>query len=343
MDWAVILAGGSGSRFWPLSSPTKPKHLLPLAGSGTTAGDTLERLRGFIPLERILVVTNPQLAPLLMERLSLDPANVLVEPRAASTGPALVWATSEVLRRDPHGAVLALHADWAIGDAAGFTRTAATALSVAREHDRLVTVGIVPSRPETGYGYIVPGTPLGDSARSVARFAEKPDAGTALTLMAEGALWNSGLFAWTAQRLLAEVRSHAPEIAPQLERLDRGDLAGFFSSVTAVSIDVAVLERSRAVAVVPGNFDWDDIGTWEALARVRPRDQQGNVVVGPVTMFESTECIAWSDGTPVVVSGLHEIIVVAANGRVLLMNRAGAADLKRTLEALPADVRTLPS
>jgi mannose-1-phosphate guanylyltransferase len=343
MDWAVVLAGGSGSRFWPLSSPGKPKHLLPLTGSRSTAMETLERLRGFIPLEQTLVVTNAPLAPLLIQHLGLDPANVLVEPRAASTGPALVWATTEALRRDPDAAILALHADWAIGDAAEFARTAATALSVARDHDRLVTVGIIPSRPETGYGYIVPGQPLGDSARSVARFAEKPDAATALTLMAEGALWNSGLFAWTAPRLLTEVRAHAPEIAPHLARLDRGDVAGFFASVTAISIDVAVLERSRSVAVVPGRFDWDDVGTWEALARVRPRDPEGNVVVGPVTVFESSECIAWSDGTPLVLSGLRETIVVSANGRVLVMHRAGAADLKRTLDALPPDVRELPA
>lgn len=343
MDWAVVLAGGSGSRFWPLSSPTKPKHLLPLAGSRTTAQETVERLRDFIPLERTLVVANATLAPMLIEHLGLDRANVLVEPRAASTGPALVWATSEALRRDPAAGILALHADWAIGDAEEFTTTAATALAVARKHDRLVTVGIVPSRPETGYGYIVPDTPLGESARTVARFAEKPDARTALTLMAEGALWNSGLFAWTAPRLLAEVRAHTPEIAPYLDRLNQGDVAGFFASVTAVSIDVGVLERSRAVAVVPGNFDWDDIGTWEALARVRPRDGNGNVTVGPVTMFESSDCIAWSDGTPIVVSGLHDAVVVAANGRVLVINRTGVADLKRTLEALPAAVRDLPS
>jgi len=343
MDWAVVLAGGSGSRFWPLSSPVKPKHLLPLTGSRTTAEETLERLRGFIPLERTLVVTNALLAPMLIRHLALDPDNVLVEPRPASTGPALAWATAEALRRDPDAAILALHADWAIGDAEEFTRTSATALAVAREYDRLVTVGIVPSRPETGYGYIVPETPLGDSARTVARFAEKPDAGRALTLMAEGALWNSGLFAWTAPRLLAEVRAHSPEIAPHLQRLEQGDVAGFFAAVTVVSIDVAVLERSRAVAVVPGHFDWDDIGTWEALARVRPCDEHGNVIVGPVTMFESSECIAWSDGPPLVVSGMHEAIVVAANGRILVMNRAGAADLKRTLEALPEAVRELPS
>jgi mannose-1-phosphate guanylyltransferase len=342
MDWAVVLAGGSGSRFWPLSSPTRPKQLLPLAGSRTTAQETLDRLQGLVPPSRTLVVTNAQLAPMMIAHLQLDPGNVLIEPRSASTGPALIWATAEILKRDPSAAVLALHADWAIGDQAAFAATAETALFAARNHDRLVTVGIVPSRPETGYGYIIPGPPLGGDARAVARFTEKPDAATALELIADGALWNSGLFAWTAPRLLAEVRAHTPEIAPHLIHLAEGNVSEFFASVTSITIDVGVLERSQAVAVVPGHFDWDDIGTWEALARVRSRDADGNVVVGPVTVFESRDCITWSDGTPVVVSGMRDAIVIAANDRVLVLNRSAAADLKRTLAALPPEVRDIP-
>jgi len=342
MDWAVILAGGSGLRFWPLSSPAQPKQLLPLAGTTSTAQETLDRLAGFIPAARTLIVTGAALAPLLTERLGLDPRNVLIEPRAASTAPALVWASWEAARRDPDAAVLSLHADWVVGDPTAFVEAAGTALAAARSHDVLVTVGIVPSRPETGYGYIVPGEPLDDITRRVARFAEKPDASTALDLMADGALWNSGLFAWTARRLLAEVEAHTPEIARALPRLDAGNIAEFFASVTPISIDVGVLERSNRVAVVPGHFDWDDIGTWEALARVRPRDRRGNVAVGPVTLPDASDCIVWSDGPPIVASGVEDLIVVAANGRVLVMPRTQAAELKRVLDEIPADVRELP-
>lgn len=343
MDWAVLLAGGSGTRFWPLSSPSRPKQLLPLAGPRSTAEDSIDRLAGFIPPARTLVVTGPALAPLLTERLHLDPSNVLIEPRAASTGPALVWATWEAKRRDPDAAVLSLHADWVIGDPAAFVRSAEVALATARGFDRLVTVGVVPSRPETGYGYIVPGTPLDRGARSVARFAEKPDAATALDLMAGGALWNTGLFAWTATRLLAEVAAHTPEIARHLAWLENGDVAGFFREVTAISIDVGVLERSRSVAVVPGHFDWDDVGTWDALARVRPRDRNGNVTVGQSVLDGSQDCIVWSETTPVVLSGVRDIIVVEANGRILVMARSAAADLKRTLDAMPTPIRDLPA
>ena len=160
MHWGVLLAGGSGTRFWPLSSPSRPKQLLPLAGSRSSAEEAVDRLAGFIPPERILVVTGAALAPPLQAALPVPHANYLIEPRAASTGPALVWATVEALRRDPDAGVISMHADWAIRDPSAFVATAATALDTAARHARLVTVGMVPSRPETGFGYIVPGEPL---------------------------------------------------------------------------------------------------------------------------------------------------------------------------------------
>ena len=342
MRWGVILAGGSGTRFWPLSTPSNPKQLLPLAGPRSTAEDAIERLDGLVPIERILVVTGAGLAPRLQEQLGIPPENMLVEPRAASTAPALIWASHEALRRDPDAEVLSMHADWAIGNAEAFRRTAEGALGCARSHDRLVTVGMEPSRPETGYGYIIPGGPLDAEARNVARFSEKPDAATALDLMAAGALWNSGLFAWTARRLLEEVERNTPEIAPHLGLLRAGDVAGFFAAVTPISIDVGVLERSRAVAVVRGAFAWDDIGTWEALTRVRPKDPAGNVVVGRAFMHRSHECIVWAESDTVVLSGVQDLIVVQANGRILIMPRDSAADLKQLLDAMPDDIRTLP-
>lgn len=342
MRWAVILAGGSGSRFWPLSSPTNPKQLLPLAGPRSTAELAVARLEGLVPHERILVVTGAALAPRLRAALGISPENTLIEPRAASTGPALVWATHEVARRDPDAEVLSLHADWTIREDGAFRRAADQALQTAVRHRRLVTVGIVPSRPETGFGYIVPGGALDDTARSVARFTEKPDAATALDLMASGALWNSGLFAWSAAVLLEQIRQHTPEIAPHLARLDRGDVAGFFAGVSAISIDVGLLERSPAVAVVPGRFTWDDVGTWDALPRVRPHDAHGNVTVGPVSLVDTEDCVVWSDGTPVVVTGLKDMVVVNANGRILVMPRSRAADLKTILDRLPGDVKDLP-
>jgi mannose-1-phosphate guanylyltransferase len=343
MRWAVVLAGGSGTRFWPLSTPENPKQLLPLAGSTSTAEESIDRLTGLIPRERILVVTGAALAAQIQQRLKLPRTNILVEPRAASTAPALIWATWEAQRRDPEAEVLSLHADWAVGDAAAFRRTADTALTIARQHQCLVTVGVVPSRPETGYGYIVPGPSLGDGARMVARFSEKPDAATALDLMAAGALWNSGLFAWTAERLLAEVEAHTPEVAPHLPALRAGEVERFFREVTPISIDVGLLERSASVAVVSGSFAWDDIGTWQALTRVRPKDRSGNLAVGNAFLHESEDCIVWSDRDIVVLSGVKDLIVVQANGRILVMPSERAGSMKRLLDALPPEIRDVHS
>lgn len=339
MRWAVLLAGGAGTRFWPLSTPDNPKQLLPLAGSGSSAEEAVERLTGLIPRDRILVVAGEGLAARLTERLQLAAHNVLVEPRAASTAPALIWATWEACRRDPEAEVLSLHADWAVGDGAAFRRTADLALATARRHDRLVTVGVVPSRPETGYGYIVPGVQLDESARTVARFSEKPDAAAALDLMAAGALWNSGLFAWTAQRLLAEVRVHTPEVSAALPALEAGNVHEFFRQISPISIDVGLLERSGAVAVVRGAFAWDDVGTWQALSRVRPKDTRGNVVVGEAFLHDAHECIVWSAGDPIVLSGVQDLVVVHANGRILVMPTHRASAMKHLLDALPPEIR----
>jgi len=341
MRWAVLLAGGSGTRFWPLSTPENPKQLLPLSGAASSAEESVERLTGLIPRERILVVAGECLAARLRDRLNLPAANFLVEPRAASTGPALIWATWEARRRDRDADVLSLHADWAVGDAAAFRRTADLALTAARRHDRLVTVGVVPSRPETSYGYIVPGAELESGVRTVARFSEKPAAAVALDLMAAGALWNSGLFAWTAGRLLDETAGHTPEIATALPALAAGDVPGFFHQVTPISIDVGVLERSSAVAVVSGAFTWDDVGDWQALARVRPKDANGNVIVGAAFLHDCRDCIVWSDGEPIVLSGLTDMVVVHANGRTLVIPAGRAAELKQLLDVLPREIRDI--
>lgn len=341
MDWVVILAGGAGTRFWPLSTPARPKQLLPLAGPVPTAVAAVNAALGVAPRERILVVTGAALAGPLRDGMDLPAENFLIEPRAASTAPALVWATLEAQRRDPDAAILSMHADWHLGDGTAFRRVATAALQAARVHDTLVTVGVVPTRPETGYGYVVPGETLGGGVRTVARFTEKPDLATVHQLLAAGALWNSGLFAWTAERLVTEIRQHTPELAGALPSVESGDVARFFGALTPVSIDVGLFERSRRVATIAGDFPWDDIGSYEALARVRDADAAGNVTVGPVSLVETSGCIVWSDGMPLVLSGVRDLVVVHANDRLLVLDRARAADLKRTLEALPAEVRDL--
>ncbi|HEX9893911.1 MAG TPA: sugar phosphate nucleotidyltransferase [Gemmatimonadales bacterium] len=342
MDWVVILAGGSGTRFWPLSSPRHPKQLLPLAGPTPSAVAAVAAVEPLVTRRRILMVTGPDLAEPLRQATGLPADQVLVEPVAASTAPALAWGTTTALARDPSATILSMHADWHLGDPDGFRRTADAALFAARQHDALITVGITPTRTETGYGYIVPGEPVDGAVRQVTRFREKPDRATAEALIASGALWNSGLFAWTASRFLAEVRQHTPELAGSLVFLAEGDVSRFFESVTPVSVDIGLLERSNRVLTIAGDFGWDDVGAWDALARLKPADRDGNVLQGPVYTHESGGCIAWSDGTPIVLSGVRDLIVVHANGRVLVLDRSRGPDLKRTLDVLPPEVRDLP-
>jgi mannose-1-phosphate guanylyltransferase len=340
--WAVILAGGSGTRFWPLSSPARPKQFLPLTGTQPLLGEALARLEGLIAPDHLIIVTGRALAE-ATRRLVAPYGNVrvLAEPRAASTAPALAWATADAAARDPDAAVLSLHADWWVGDAPAFRAAADRALAVAAERDVLVTVGIVPTRPDVGYGYIERGAEVAPGVWAVDRFTEKPDAERASALVARGALWNSGMFAWTARRFFAETAQHAPELAPHLDRLHAGDVEGFFGAVTPVAVDVSHFERSRRVVVLPGAFAWDDVGTWSALARVRGGDAAANVAVGPVTLRGCARTVAWSDGEPVVVDGVEGLVVVRANGRVLVTTHARAAHLKELLDEIPPAVREI--
>lgn len=338
--WAAVLAGGSGTRFWPLSTSDTPKQMLPLAGREPLLVQTVQRLRGLIAPEHVLIITGERLAERTRQLLpEVPPDNVLTEPRAASTGPALTWATAVAAGREPQASVLAMHADWYVGDDDAFRASAGEALDVAERHEVLVTVGVVPTRVEVGYGYIIPGDPMSGGARRVARFVEKPDAGRAAELIKAGALWNSGLFAWTAARFFAETDAVAKEIAPHVARLKRGDVAGFFRDVTAIAVDLSHFERSRRVAVVSGKFPWDDVGTWAALARVRPRDAAGNVVVGEVAARDAKGCVLWSDDGPVVVDGVKDLVVVRANGVTLVTTVERAQFLKDLLETLPAHLK----
>jgi mannose-1-phosphate guanylyltransferase len=210
---------------------------------------------------------------------------------------------------------------------------------VAEANDALVTVGIVPTRPDVGYGYIEKGAAVSGDAWAVARFTEKPNEARAAELVGAGALWNSGLFAWTATRFFQETDALAPEIAPHLPLLRNGDVAGFFAAVKPIAVDLSHFERSRKVIVVAGQFPWDDVGTWGALARVRPPDAAGNVVVGDAFVRDSANTVAWGDDGPVVVDGVDGLVVVRARGRVLVTTRERASRLKELLDSLPERIR----
>jgi len=333
--WAAILAGGSGTRFWPLSTPQRPKQLLPLTGDRPLLVQAVDRLDGLVSPERILILTGPFLVDQVAALVPQVPrAQIFGEPRAASTAPALAWAAHWISQRDSGAQMVSLHADWAVGDDRAFRAAARTALGVAQEYDVLVTVGVKPERNETGYGYIVPGKPLG-SARTVRRFVEKPSAARAALLRRRGALWNTGLFAWGVARFLGEAGAYARELRAGWPKLSTGDVAGFFAAVTPGAVDIAVLERTKRLAVVAGEFRWDDIGSWDALLRIRPTDARGNVVVGNVTVGEDVRrSVVWSESEHLAVLGLENMIVVRANGHTLVMPTGRAEHLKEVVQRL---------
>jgi len=338
--WAVVLAGGVGSRFWPLSTPTRPKQLLPLVTSEPLLAEAVARLHAIAPADRVLILTNDSLVPAVAKLLPEIPrANLIAEPRAGGTAAALTWAAQEIARRDgPDAVMMSIHADWAVADPAGFHRALSRAADVAEKNHVLATVGVVPTRADPGFGYIQPGKELEPGVHKVARFVEKPDRARAEVMRRDGYLWNSGIFVWRVGDFLDDVRRLTPEVAPALHSY-ADDIRGFFSAVTPISVDVGVLERSNRVVVLPGDFGWDDVGTWGALKRVRPTDDVGNAVQGRVYAVEARDNVVHAPATSVVLYGVSGLVVVVENGMVLVTTVDKSSDLKTLMDALPRGVR----
>lgn len=335
----MILAGGIGSRFWPASTPDRPKQILPLASDRPLIADTVERITPLVPMDRVRILTGRAMVdPIAGAVDELSPEHFLVEPRARGTAPVLVWAAHVLASADPDAIMVSLHADHVIRPEAAFRDLVASAARAARNHDRLFTIGVRPARPETGYGYVRLGDALdGGDAHEVRSFVEKPDADTARSYLEAGDyLWNSGIFVWRAARLLDEVRDHTPELAALLPLLDAGDVDGFFDAAPSLSIDRGVLERSGRVGVVEATFDWDDVGTWDAAGRTRPADGRGNVTLGTSHLHQSDRCVVWNEtDEPIVLFGASDLVVVRRSGVTLVLPRDRASDLKDLLDQLP--------
>jgi mannose-1-phosphate guanylyltransferase len=328
--WAVILAGGTGSRFWPVSTPARPKQLLPLAGSEPLIRQTIDRIRPLVDTSKIRILTGGQLESAIRAVVTdLGPDSFLLE------------AAAEIERLDPGAVMASLHADHVIAPAGAFREQLSRIAAASREHGRLFTIGVAPTRPETGYGYIRPGRELANTRDcfEVERFVEKPDADTARDYVERGYLWNTGLFVWPAALLLDEIRQRTPEIAPHLELLEEGRVGDFFEACPSITIDVAVFERSARVGVAKAAFDWDDVGAWDAVARTRETDAAGNVAVGDVHFVESGNCIAWSEDGSIVTFGATDLVIVRSGGVTFVAPRDRTPELKRLLEQLPQSLR----
>ena len=341
--WVTVLAGGIGSRFWPASTLRRPKQLLPLGSEEPLIVDTLQRARALATDERIRILAGEHLAgPFQTALPDLGRESFWIEPQARGTAPVLAWAAWKLAQIDPDAVMVSLHADHLLEPIDAFVHTVATAVEVARRDELLLSIGVSPDRIETGYGHIEVGEPLdpAGSAESfrVQAFHEKPDADTARRYVNEGFLWNTGIFIWKASVLLDELARHAPEISELLPLIgEEGDEA-FFERVPVTVIDRAVMERSDRVGVVKATFSWDDVGSWEALARARAPDAAGNVTLGNVDLVDSTGCIVYEEGPGrVVVLGADDLVVVQTTDTTMVLPRARAHELKDLLARLESE------
>ena len=346
--WTVILAGGIGSRFWPASTPSRPKQLLKLGSDNPLIRDTIDRILPLVPQERLRILTGARLAdPILAALPELGPGNLLLEPRAAGTAPVLAWAAAEIERRDPEAVMISLHADHVIAPPQAFRDRLAHIAELALEHRRLFTIGAVPDRPETGYGYIRPGPPLPagngqpGAGFEVASFVEKPDAETARRYVDAGYLWNTGLFVWRVADLLDQLERHTPELAELIPLLREGGTEEFFRRVPNLSIDEGLLERSDRVGVVPSDFSWDDIGAWDSVFRTHPLDEQGNALIGEAYAVDTRGSTLYADDGPIVAFGVDDLVIVRTAGVTFVARRDRAPELKTLLARIPERLRTL--
>jgi mannose-1-phosphate guanylyltransferase len=335
---ALVMAGGAGERFWPLSTPQRPKQLLRLADpERTLLAQTLDRVG---PLaDRVAISTGRDLVAAIASA-GID-APCVAEPARRNTAGALVWATAWLLADDPGlaevGTLLVTPADHAIDSDDEFRATLRRAVQVAEEAGGLVTIGVRPTRPETGYGYIEIGDAKGERTYSVRRFREKPDAAAAETFLAQGGfLWNSGMFFWTIRSFLSELGTASPLHRQAIDAISgflrEGNEAGAiaaFEALPSISIDYALMERASSVWVVEAGFGWDDVGAWDALARTLPVDADGNVAVGTARLVESRGCVVYAEGIEASVLGCEDLVVVVANGKVMVLPKSRAQDVRK--------------
>lgn len=349
-SYAIILAGGAGTRFWPASRKLRPKQFLPLGPDPDEPllRATVRRILPLCPPERILIATGAHLADATRAILpELPAANILAEPVARNTAPCIGWATRVIGRRDPNATVMVFPADHAVVDEDAFRDCVSEALSLAHR-DSIATIGLLPTRPETGYGYIEVGDAIGHHSFEVKRFVEKPDLARATQFFEGGShLWNGGMFFYRVQRLEADLRANLPALAAGLDRIDQAALAGhedealadIFPILPAISIDHGVIERAAKLAVVRGDFGWSDVGSWQSAWELAPHDAAGNASASNAVMIEARGNLVRDLRTDaahrtIALIGVDDLVVVATDDALLVMPRSRSQDAKLAVEEL---------
>jgi len=348
MLYAVIMAGGSGTRFWPQSRQSKPKQLLKIAGDKTMIRATVERILPEIPFDRIMVVTAATYAQEIRDQLPELRADMLVaEPRGRNTAPCIALAACKLLKKDPETVMAVLPADHVISDAEAFRQALKAASEVANMGDYLITFGIVPNRPETGYGYIETGEMAMelDVARAfkVKRFVEKPDQQTAEEYMRAGTfLWNSGMFVWKASTIIKNFERHLPRISDALARIspflgteqESRAVAEVYDSIDGISIDYGIMEKASDVLVIPIDVGWNDVGSWASLHEIWANDHEGNIILGELIALAASGCVVSSPHKLTALIGVEDLVVVDTPDALLVCRKDKAQDVKKLQELL---------
>ena len=352
--YALILAGGSGERFWPLSRRARPKQLLRLVSDKTLLEETLARLEGLIPSERILILTNTEQESAVRNLLGKFPKeNIVAEPAKRDTAAAIALGTGWVAVRDHAALMVVLPADHVIASRAAFQETLALAADAAQETGELVTIGIKPTWACPGFGYIEHGKPIrlrtrpdSEAIHRVRRFREKPNLDLAESFLRKGHFrWNAGMFVWAVPTVLREFNRHAPELADFISQLRvpgnfEKAFRERFSKLPRISFDYAILEKADRVLVVEAGFDWDDIGSWRALANYFEKDEHANAANRPITAIDSSNNIVFEeDGTTVALLGVHDLIVVRTPDAVLICHRHEAERIKDLIGKIPPELQ----
>ena len=351
MVHAVIMAGGSGTRFWPRSTSSKPKQFLNLFGKKTMLRATVDRLDGFILPENVLVVTNESYVDLVQDQLPKTAVDDIIgEPVAKNTAPCVAAAAARLYKKDPDSVMVLLPADHVIEKPKEFRNVLKSAVETALSESSLVTIGITPDRPETGYGYIRYDETkrldkAGKEVYSVKNFTEKPDEETARKFLKDGDyLWNSGMFIWKTSVIIDAFKTYLPDVYEQMEKLinstgTKADTDSFYRACPSVSIDYGIMEKAGAVHVVPAEFGWNDVGSWKAVYDLSEKDERGNVTGDtPVTIQKSGSNLVHSEsGKLVSLVGVENIAVVETDGAILVVNLDESQRVKDVVEELKND------
>jgi len=338
-DWAIVLAGGAGTRFWPASRVARPKQLLPLASSEPLLAATVHRMAPIVAPERVVVVTGAHLLDATRAVVPEVPAeNFLAEPVPRNTAPAIAWATAEIARRDPDALCMVLPSDHFIAKPDAYIAAVKTALDGARR-GYLTTLGIKPSRPETGFGYIEVGKEIAPHVNEAARFVEKPSLEVAQKYVASGNfLWNAGMFFYAAKAMNEALAEHLPDVASKaVECLQASALERVFPTMQSISIDHGVMEKAKRVAVVPGDFGWSDVGSWQSSWELADKDDAGNAAPEGAIVIDGKNNLVWDrtgSGRTYALVGVSDLVVVETEDAVLIVPRERAQDVRLAVERL---------